>query len=391
MLIVTVMLAVIFGFVLTSTSRGIEENGYRQLQSIREFPPPRGDFRSSERRTPYFTVKISDTGEMELRAYSFFEFAQESDLLELAQEVYDGNEEIGVLKEHSLRFSRRDVRDGVLLVFMDISVERSIMSGLIKSCVLIGAASYLVFFVISVLLARWAIRPVEIAWKNQRQFVADASHELKTPLTVIMTNAELLQDDSYSPDMKIQFSTSILTMSRQMRGLVEGLLDLSRVDNGIVKTTFAQLNFSELISDSLLPFEPLFFEKGMLLDVKIEEGIELRGSGTHLQQVADILLDNAVKYGAEENSVEVHLSRQGRYAQFAVTTFGNEISSQELKNIFRRFYRIDQTRVMNGSYGLGLSIAESIVKEHGGKIWAESRNGRNRFVVQLKITATRQE
>lgn len=384
MLIVTVMLVVIFGFVLTSTSKDIEERGHRQLQSIQEHPSPRRKFHPDERRIPYFTVKIFPSGEMELHAHSFFEFAQESDLLELAKDVYAGNDSTGVLKEQSLRFSRRTVRDGVLLVFMDISVEQGIMSRLIVRCVWIGAASYLLFFCISVLFAQWAIRPVETAWKNQRQFVADASHELKTPLSVIMTNAELLLDDSYEITAKEKFADNIFAMSRQMRGLVEALLDLSRVDNGVVKTTFTKLDFSELISDCILPFEPLFFEKGMTLEVQIEEGIELHGSETHLRQVAEILLDNAAKYGTAEMPAEVHLSRQGRYVQFSVATSGDEISAKELKNIFRRFYRVDQTRTMNGSYGLGLSIAESIVKEHRGKIWAESRNRRNRFVVQLK-------
>ena len=385
MLIVTVMLAVIFGFVLHSTGRDIEEQGYRTLQAVHEGLPHNVDFRSKERRIPYFTVKISSQGELELHTHSFFEYAQDSDLLEIARKVYAGEEKMGILKDQSLRFSRRNVPDGELLVFMDISVERSIMSGLIKSCIWIAAASYLVFFIISVLLAQWAIRPVETAWNNQQQFVADASHELKTPLTVIMTNAELLQDHSYEPSSKEQFAVNIMAMSRQMRGLVEGLLDLSRVDNGIVKKTFSQVDVSSLVSDCLLPFEPLFFEKGMGLHTELEEGIVLRGSEVHLRQVMDILLDNAAKYGLADSPVEVKLSRMGRYAQFSVSTSGDEISQKDLKNIFHRFYRIDQARSMNGSYGLGLSIAEAIIKDHHGRIWAESKNGRNRFAVLLKV------
>ena len=143
---------------------------------------------------------------------------------------------------------------------MDISMENSILMDLIKTCMKIAALSYLVFLGISILLAHWAIRPVEAAWKNQRQFVADASHELKTPLTVIMTNAELLQEDSFEEASRKQFAGSILAMSHQMRGLVEGLLDLARVDNGVVKTSFEELDFSDVVVDAMLPFEPLFFE-----------------------------------------------------------------------------------------------------------------------------------
>ena len=134
----------------------------------------------------------------------------------------------------------------------------------------------------------------------------------------------------------------------------------------------------------MLPFEPMFFEKGMELNVAVEDGICLKGSRNHLQQVVEILLDNAVKYGSENSEVEVTLTRQGRNALLSVATAGDEISKQDLENIFRRFYRIDQARTMNGSYGLGLSIAQSIIQEHQGKIWAESKDATNRFFVQLK-------
>ena len=200
-----------------------------------------------------------------------------------------------------------------------------------------------------------------------------------------MTNAELLQDSAYEDEARDQFASNIFAMSRQMRGLVEGLLELSRVDNGIVKSAFSDVDLSGLAEVSLLPFEPLFFEKGMELDVMVEDGIHMQGSEPHLRQLTDILLDNAVKYGQENQPVTVLLRRQGRYAQLRVSTVGTELSRQELKNIFKRFYRVDKVRSMNRSYGLGLSIAEGIVKDHRGKIWAESKGGVNSFWVQLPV------
>ena len=382
MLIVTVMLAVIFGMVIQMTNRNMEEQGARLIQDIHEHshrkgPPHPGD------RVSYFTVKITSEGLMQISSNKYFDGSDEQ-LLELAKDVYESQDRKGILEEHELRFSRKPIPTGEEIVFMDISMQHRMMTDLIKTCITISVLSYLLFFVIRVLLAQWAVRPVEIAWKNQRQFFSDASHELKTPLTVIMTNAELLQDKEYGTADKNQFGVNILAMSRQMRGLVEGLLDLSRVDNRTVKSTFTQLNFSELVSDTMLPFEPMFFEKGMELNVAVEDGICLKGSRNHLQQVVEILLDNAVKYGSENSEVEVTLTRQGRNALLSVATAGDEISKQDLENIFRRFYRIDQARTMNGSYGLGLSIAQSIIQEHQGKIWAESKDATNRFFVQLK-------
>ena len=381
MLIVTVMLGIIFGLVLNITRHNFEIQGNTVIQALHDDSMRMG----RDNRVPHFKVLVDHTGQMHVVSNTFFQRTADGDLLEIAQSVYEGRQPRGILAEHDLRFSRRAVPQGEEIVFMDISMQRSMMNDLIKTCVNISIFSYLMFFVISVLLAQWAVRPVEVAWKNQRQFVADASHELKTPLTVIMTNAELLQDEDYEPVAKEQFASSILTMSPQMRGLVEGLLELSRVDNGIVKSTFSDVPFSETVSECILPFEPLFFEKGMELIAELEDGIYLRGSEAHLRQVTDILLDNASKYGSQALPVKVQLRRQGKNCLLSVSSAGEEITKQDLKNIFKRFYRIDQARSMNKSYGLGLSIAAGIVKDHRGKIWAESRDGYNTFCVQLPV------
>ena len=381
MMIVTVMLGIIFGLVLNITRHNFEIQGNTVIQALHDDPMRMG----RDSRVPHFKVRVDHTGQMHVVSNTFFQRTLDGDLLEITKAVYEGQQPRGVLAEHDLRFSRRTVPQGEEIVFMDISMQRSMMNDLIKTCANISIFSYLLFFAVSVLLAHWAVRPVEVAWKNQRQFVADASHELKTPLTVIMTNAELLQDRDYEPAAKEQFASSILTMSRQMRGLVEGLLELSRVDNGMVKSTFSSFDFSAAVSDCILPFEPLFFEKGMELDAQLEEGITLRGSESHLRQVADILLDNAVKYGSRELPVKVQLRRQGKNCLLSVSSAGDQIAKQDLKNIFKRFYRIDQARSMNQSYGLGLSIASGIVKDHRGKIWAESKGGCNTFHVQLPV------
>ena len=257
------------------------------------------------------------------------------------------------------------------------------MRSLTDTCILIGVLGFAVFLGLSFLLARWAVKPVETAWNQQRQFVADASHELKTPLTVILTNAELLQEPEYDEQARSRFVDSIMTMSHQMRGLVESLLELARVDNGGQNMVFSRLNFSELVSDALLPFEPVYFEKGLTLESNVEENLFVRGSQQHLKQVADILLDNASKYAFADSTVRVILRRQGSHCLLSVASAGDTISKEDLKNIFKRFYRMDKARSMNHSYGLGLSIADSIVGKHGGKIWAESADGVNTFFVQL--------
>ena len=268
-----------------------------------------------------------------------------------------------------------------------MSNEQSTLQNLFKTCAAIGGVSLLAFFLISLILARWAVKPVERAWIQQRQFVADASHELKTPLTVILTNTELLQEPDCDEKARAQFSASILSMANQMRGLVENLLELARVDSGTVKASMSQLDYSELISNAILPFEPLYFERGLEIQSAIEPGIKVNRSETHLRQVVEILLDNAMKYSAFPAAVQVELKRHGLHSLLSVSNPGKPISPEELKNIFKRFYRLDKVRSMNHSYGLGLSIAESIVKEHRGRIWAGSKAGINSFYVELPISS----
>lgn len=212
-----------------------------------------------------------------------------------------------------------------------IQRERHGCQNLWRSCILIGLCAAAVFLAVSFLLARWAVKPVERAWTQQKQFVSDASHELKTPLTVILTNAEMLRDPSYSGAGAARFAKSILTMSHQMRGLVESLLELARVDNGAVKKVFEALDWSSLVQDAVLPFEALFFEKGLTLQTDIEPGITVRGSAQHLRQCAEILLDNAVKYSAP-GTVRVALKKTGHdKCALSVATPGEPLSPEECK------------------------------------------------------------
>lgn len=266
-----------------------------------------------------------------------------------------------------------------------MSSERATLSNLIKTCILVGVACFAAFLLISWLLARWAVKPVETAWKQQRQFVADASHELKTPLTVIMTNAELLNSPGFDQARRSQFAAHILTMSRQMRQLIEEMLDLARTDNGQGALVFSPVDLSRLVNDAVLPFEPVFFERGLTLTADIQEHITVSGSQQHLRQITDILLDNAQKYSSPAGEVTVQLTRQGGRCRLSVSNPGDVLSKAERKDIFKRFYRTDEAHSQRGSYGLGLSIAANIAAMHRGKIWVESSNGRNIFHLELPV------
>ena len=389
MAIVTVMLCVIFAMVLRFTQQSLEAESFRILEAAAQDPASLE--RPGQQTAPYFVLQIWPYGVRLVTGGGYYGLT-DSMLVDLVSAALDTGEPIGVLPVYNLRFRRLESRAVQGFAFVDISGEVSTMRHLVQNCAVIGCISLVVFFLASLALARWAVGPVDEAWRKQRQFVADASHELKTPLTVILTNAELLQSPAQPDTAREKFGENILAASRQMRGLVEDLLELAKVDGGLVEKAMEPVDFSRLICEALLPFEPVFFESGLLLESQIAESIVVQGSPIHLRQVADILLDNARKYTAPEGQVEVRLCRAGgKTCLLSVATPGDEISGADLKNIFKRFDRMDESRSRDGGYGLGLAIAQGLVEAHSGKIWAESERGVNTFFVRLPLLHRWQE
>ncbi len=381
MTLMTVMLCVILALVLYFTQASLEQNSYQRLQNVEvsDFRPGR----PGEGNGPAtFTLVITPRGDILVSGSSYFDLTDHDYLLRLAQTALKAKGDMGQLRGYDLRFYRQETLAGVRISFADMSHEREILRSLALGCGLVGLCSLVGLFAISWLLAKWAVRPVEKAWQQQKQFVADASHELKTPLTVITTNAELLLQPEGEPADRQRCSGNILAMARQMRRLVEGLLELARGDNGGLNMPRETVELTALVSESCLVFEPVAFENGLNIQTGLAASVQVTGSAQHLRQVAEILLDNAVKYAAAPGTIRVGLSVQGSSCRLAVENPGPEIPPEELEKIFHRFYRGDKART-GGSFGLGLSIAQSIVQAHGGKIWAESGGGTNRFFVQL--------
>ncbi|MBP3588596.1 MAG: HAMP domain-containing histidine kinase [Clostridia bacterium] len=387
MLIVTAMLCAMFAMLFSFTKSNLEAESIQMMEDIANDPFHLGrpDERPNGVRLPYFTLQIGLRGTLIATGGGYYDLSDEAFLQKVMVAALEQQQQTGVLEEYSLRYYRAMTPTSHLLVFADTTSEQATLVSMMQTFAVIGVLSFLVFLAVSLLLARWAVKPVDRAWTQQKQFVADASHELKTPLTVIMTNAELLQTPELEEADRSQLSGNILAMSHQMRRLVEGLLELARVDNGSVKTAYTGLDLSALVEDALLPFEPLYFEKGMELEAHLAPGLQVCGSESHLRQVVEILLDNAMKYAWPESRVQVYLLRQGKDCLLSVANPGPPLSPEDQKNIFKRFYRVDKARTMSGSYGLGLPIAEGIVKAHSGQIWAESGNGLNVFHVLLPL------
>ena len=301
MSIVTVLFIVIFGLVLHLTKQNMERESLQLMRGMAfrpmmSAPMHKPDKMPENIRLPFFTVQIDEYGEIAAFGGDYFDLTDKEQLRDLVDAVNERSKETGVLSEYDLRYMKADNGRIKTIVFADISSEKSMINGLIRNSVIIGLIGYAVFFLISLLLSKWVTKPVEKTWNEQKQFIADASHELKTPLTVIMTNAEMMSDKSYSENDRDGFTKNILSTSKRMRGLVESLLELARLDNNKAKLKLDDVDLSKLINDSILPFEPLFFESGMELAADIDNGINVDGDKEKLRQVVNILLDNALKY-----------------------------------------------------------------------------------------------
>lgn len=244
-----------------------------------------------------------------------------------------------------------------------------------------GATAWVLLLTLSVFLVNRMTGPVAEAFERQRQFIADAGHELKTPIAVIAANANVLESESGGS----KWLSYIRTETQRMDGLVKDLTALAAMDASEGKGELAELDLSSAVLSAALPFESLAFERGMTLSLEVKESVRCRGNEERLVQLVTILLSNALKYGEDGGEIKVTLRQEHRRALLQVYNTGQGIRPEELERIFDRFYRADKARSRaSGSYGLGLAIAKAIVTEHGGRISAASEPGKwARFDVLL--------
>lgn len=295
----------------------------------------------------------------------------------LATATQEG-ESRGYLAEAGLFFAKREAGAGVIVAFADGAAANA-WQGLALSLAGIGLGALTLWLSLNLLLSRWALRPVEQAWTQQQQFIADASHELKTPLTVILANNAILrQRGGETVASQGQWIESTQVEAERMQALVSDMLDLARpASDGAAATdgSTATVDLSRLVEGEALTFEAVAFERELTWECTVAEGISIRGSATRLQRAVAVLLDNACKYTEAGGTVAVALRTEGSEAVLAVRNTGEPIEPDDLPHLFDRFYRADKARTRDGSpeggpggYGLGLAIAQDIARAHKGSI-----------------------
>ncbi len=264
--------------------------------------------------------------------------------------------------------------DGYTMVtMMDNSVTGAAISALLHYMLLLGGISIVILLILSALLANWVVKPLEEAYEKQKIFIADAGHELKTPISTISANLEILQRESGGN----KWIYNISYENERMSQIVHQLLDLAELEN--TNMVLADVDFSRTAMSAILPFEAKAFEENILLDYEIEDKLIVKGDARQLEKLVSILLDNAISHSnlkSSEKVVKVSATKINGGTEFVVSNRGDEIAPKDREKIFERFYKEDKSRTENqGHYGLGLAIAKAIVIGCGGRIWVECNDG----------------
>ncbi len=307
---------------------------------------------------------------------------------ELVERVLAKDKETGTFsfEGFKLRYLIQPRPDGEkLLVFLDRSAELATLTQLTMILLAIGGLSLIVLTIISYFLANWAIRPIAKSYELQQQFMADASHELKTPIAVIKTTLEVL---TTHPKQTIEASEKWINyLQTESNRMENDLLFLAKSDSQEMEMTLTPFSLSDALMTAILPLESVAFESHKQLALDIEPELIAYGDVTRIQQVVVILLDNAIKHALDGSTIHISLKRRPSVYELTVQNTGTVIATEDLPKIFDRFYRADASRTREtGGHGLGLAIAKSIITAHHGNIFATSTSsGKTTFVVTLPI------
>lgn len=274
------------------------------------------------------------------------------------------------------------------IMFLDVTMYKESLLQLLTTLLSVGIIMLIVIFLISLYFANRAIKPIAEAWERQKQFAADASHELKTPLSIINANYDaLLANQEETIKSQLKWLGYIKIGTDRMTKLVNDLLSLAKMDDVNFPIHKVPFNLSSAINDVILSMEAVVAEKGIRLTCSIRPEIIVKSDPERIKQAITILFDNAVKYTDKNGQIDISLNKLKRHVAFSIKNSGKGISKQDLPKIFDRFYRVDPSRTQEtGSYGLGLSIAKTIIERLGGEIYGESvENEYTTFTITLGL------
>ena len=297
----------------------------------------------------------------------------------IAQKIINSNEDLKVGNLYNNKYSYNYKADTIVIINTKKINDRLLFTFVCSIMLLI--VFEIIIFYISKKITKRITKPAQESFDKQKEFIADASHELKTPLAVIMASSDELKSDKKNQ----KYIDNIKYESERMSNLIKSLLDLSKLENGVSINSYKEEDISKIVERICLTFEAIAFEQNIEIETNIEKGIMFKCSKEEIERLVSIILDNAIKHSYKKSLINVILNKDKNNINIEITNSGEPIKPGDEERIFERFYRADKSRNRDANrYGLGLAIAKNIVTNHNGTIKAKSENGKTTFKINLK-------
>lgn len=382
MALLTTVFVAIFGviFIITSNSINREING--NLNALIH------DLKRPIPHSVNIVVELSSDGTIKQHFKSYEVSTNDDTLQNVVDKILKSGKDFGKVDISSSTYSylKGNGPFGVKIAFMERSMYDNMLFQLLKNLILIGFVSLIALLFISIYLTNKSIIPIKETFEKQKQFIADASHELKTPLSIIKTNTSLIlshPDDTIKNQSK--WINYINSQTDRMSELISEMLSLAKMDTAENKLPLSPINMSKIVESMILMFDAVLYENNIELETNISKNLFINGDKESLKKLFSVIMDNAIKHTNKNGNITVSLFSDKNKVKMIIRNTGEGIAQEHLERIFERFYRVDSSRNREtGGYGLGLSIASSIVKQHKGKIYAKSKIGEfTSFIVEI--------
>ena len=327
--------------------------------------------------TRFFSVWLDDEKQIVNTNMDSVSTITEQDVEDYTDKVLKRGKERGWIGDY--RYRIMDTENGTMVVFVNGNTYNNTSNRLLFTALLVLLGSASLILILTVVVSKRAVRPVAESYEKQRQFITDANHELKTPLTLILSNLDIVESELG----KNEWLDDIRSEGERMGLLINQLVTLSRMDESTDSVMREEFNLSSAVADTVSEFESLAEERGHTLTSSISPSVYYYGDESLIRRLTAILLDNAIKYCDAGGNIQLTLICR-RHPVLTVENTYQDVDKLELNRLFDRFYRADKARTFSGSFGIGLSIAQSIVKSHKGNIVAYKKSGIIGFRVELK-------
>ena len=338
----------------------------------------RGGSRELAYQSRYFTATFTEDGTVSAINLENLASLTEEEAGTLAESVFDTGKEKGFTGEY--RYCCTVCNGETMLLFLNCERELSTFRSFLYASVGISLAGILAVFLLLLLFSGRIVRPIAESYEKQKRFITDAGHELKTPITVIRADADVLQSEL---DEENEWITDIRRQTNRLTKLTTDLIYLSRMEEENAALRMQEFSLSELVEETAQSFQALALSKGRVFHSAVAPDLKMNGDEKALTKLVSVLLDNAMKYSPEGGTVELKLEQGGRNARLVVKNSTLPMEKGNADHLLERFARGDSSRNSeSGGFGLGLAIAKAVTEAHKGKIHAESEDG-----ASLTVTA----